>query len=102
MVSSVSDVQHFVRDESGYNREVVAGVPFKGFDMSHAASETNPITVCVRHTMKWSYKVVELYWTMFEFKRNMRVGKSGLGTHSVAAMLLQNIFNFLYRSSVSR
>lgn len=98
----INGVQYCLFGDSGYNRRWFMEVPFQGSNISPNQIAFNKAMSAARITVEWIFKEVKLYFTAVDFKRKMKVFESPVGSLYLAAMLLSNMRNCVYRNQISK
>ena len=87
--------------DSGYNRRWFMEILFQGSNLSVQQVAFNKAMSSARIAVEWIFKEVKLYFTTVDYKRKIKVFESPVGSLYLAAMLLSNMRNCIYRNQVA-
>ena len=75
--------------------------PYKGGALTAQQLAFNASMSAVRTTVEWVFGDIITYFAFLDFKKNLKVGLSPVGTMYSVSALLQNAYTCLYGSTTS-
>ena len=88
--------------DSAYPHRVQLQTGYKHNDLSPEEQLFNKNMNRVRTSVEWTFGEVATYFAFTDFKKNLKIGLSPVGTIYIAAVLLHNAMTCLYGSFTSK
>ncbi len=100
-VSQLFPREYCVYADSGYPMNPHVQVPFKGAIISEQQLQYNKTMSAVRECVEWSFGKVVSIFAFLDFKKNLKILLSPVGTLYITGVLLTNFHTCLYGSECS-
>lgn len=97
----VDGTQYFIYDYSGYNSCEYRSIPFQGSPVKSDQAAFNQFMSSARITLQWMFMELKSHWNMIDFPRKIHVLRLPAESFYMAAMVMSNFRNCMYRNQTS-